>query len=398
MQSYRHQGMVTANGRVNPAQEITDATALQVQPADDALQLSSFEIGNFEWWYFDVIDARHGYVLKLVVHLGTDPLRTTFYPLVAVSLLTPQGTKSLRQSFALEDFEASRTACDVRIKDAFHAWVESSGPVRTYHLAVCIPSFSATLQFQSHSLGWKPLGDHIPIEQAGKHAAFSWVIPAPMAKVVGTFCSDGVDYELNAALGYHDHNAWQVDPQAKLFMDRAISHWRWGRFLGRDAAVVFMDTQFNTHSLQSCLITRNGRILHSSNNRVEVVTARERWDAAIRTVYPTQMTVTLTEAPCALHMALTARAVIDRRDLLEGVSPFLKWLIRHLISKPSYYGILADATVSLGDETLHGEALYESMALRRRPWVYRKAWGRWVNSASRSTARSARATRSSIFP
>jgi hypothetical protein len=27
---------------------------------DDALRLTALEIGNVEWWYFDLIDARHG--------------------------------------------------------------------------------------------------------------------------------------------------------------------------------------------------------------------------------------------------------------------------------------------------------------------------------------------------
>ena len=345
-----------------------DAAILQVQPADDGLQLSSFEIGNFEWWYFDVIDARQGYVLKLVAHLGTDPLRRIFYPLIAVSALTPNGSNVMIQPFALDEFEASRTACDVWIKDAFHAWEERAGDQSIYHVAIRLPSFSAALAFQRYGAGWKPLGDAIPMQQGNKKAVFSWVIPAPAAKVVGTFCSDGVDYELETALGYHDHNVWQVDAQAKLFMDQAISHWRWGRFLNHEITVVFMDTHFNTHSLQSCLLARNGTILHSSNNRVEVVTAKEQWDPVIRSTYPSQMRISLPADRFALRMELTERTVIDSRDLLEGVSPLLKWLIRHLISKPSYHGVLADATVSIGGENIHGEALYESMYFRRKPW------------------------------
>jgi hypothetical protein len=365
---YRHQGVVTTNGRMDLAQEITDATALQVQPADDGLQLSSFEAGNFEWWYFDVIDVRKGYVLKLVAHLGTDPLRKTFYPSVAVSALTPNGPKVMIQPFALDEFEASQTACDVWIKDAFHAWEVLSGDHHTYHVAIRLPSFSTVLEFQCHGAGWKPLGDAIPMQQGGRKAAFSWIIPVPTAKVVGTFCSDGVDYELETALGYHDHNVWRVDSQAKLFMDQVISHWHWGRFLNRETTVVFMDTHFDTHSLQSCLLAQNGTILHSSNNRVEVATAKEQWDPVMRTTYPSQLRMALPADRCALRMELTERSVIDSRDLLEGVSPLLKWLIRHLHSQPSYHGVLADATVSIGSENIHGEALYEAMYFRRKPW------------------------------
>ncbi len=340
MTSYLHRGVVTTNGRVDSSQEITD-DALRVNPVDDALRLPSFSIGNFEWWYFDVIDARNGYVLKLVAHLGTDPLRTTFYPSVVVSAQTPNDTKAVMLPFALEDFTASREMCDVRIKDALHVWVESSGDGLTYHLTVRIPLFSATLQFRSQSAGWKPLGDEVPMQQGRRKAAFSWVVAMPRAEVVGTFCSDGVAYELEAALGYHDHNTWQVGSQAGLFMDQAISYWHWGRFLERDTTVVFMDTHFRTHRLQSCLVTSGETILHSSNNAVEVVTGQERLDATARATYPTQVTVTLADAPGDLHMELIAKTVIDSRDLLDGVSPLLKGLIRCLIARPSYHGILS---------------------------------------------------------
>ena len=365
MPNFRHQGVVTTNGHVDTAHEITDAATLQVQPADDAFRLPSLDIGHFEWWYFDVTDARNNYVLKLVAHLGTDPLRTRCYPSVSVSVYTPDGTQSIIMPFAKEDFEASREACDVRIKDAFHTWVVYADNHQTYHVSVRLPSFSADLQFQGRLGGWKPLGDHVPMQQRGKAALFDWVIPLPRAEVVGMFCSQGVTYQLEEALGYHDHNLWQVDSQAKLFLDQSISHWHWGRFLGNDITVVFMDTCFRTHHLRSCLIARNGSMCHSSNNHIEVVADQEAQATAIRATYPTHIEITLPEAPCTFQMSLTQRAVIDSRDLLDGVSPLLKWLIRQMIAQPSYHGILADAAVCLGGTTLYGKALYESIYFRR---------------------------------
>jgi hypothetical protein len=210
------------------------------------------------------------------------------------------------------------------------------------------------------------------MQQGGKHATFLWVVPMPRAEVEGVFALDGVDYALEEALGYHDHNAWQVDPKAKLFMDEVISYWYWGRFLGHATTIVFMDMGFRTHRLQSCLVATGGILVHSSNNLVEVTPDEVKHDEAMRATYPTRMTVALSEASCAVHMVLKAKAVVDRRDLLEGMHPLLKWLIRSLVSQPSYHGILADATVRLGAQELHGEALYESLCLR--------------NTASRSTA------------
>jgi hypothetical protein len=364
MPSALHRGVVQPNGRVDPCQAITDPAGLTVRLADDALRLTSLEIGNFEWWYFDVIDARNGYVLKLIAHLGTNPLRTTFSPTVAVAAWTPRGRKVARQTFDLNDFQASRESCNVTIKDAWHVSTDPGPSALTYHLTVNLPAFRATLRFRSHLAGWKPLGDVVPMQQGSKRATFLWVVPMPRAEVEGTFSLDGVDYKLDEALGYHDHNAWQVAPRAKLFLDKVIAYWYWGRFLGREATIVFMETGFRTHCLRSCLLALGSTVVHSSNNLVEVTPEEVTHDAPMRVTYPTRMTVTLAEASCPLQMVLKAKAVLDRRDLLEGMQPLLKWCIRGLISQPTYHGILADATVRLYGEEIHGAALYESMCLR----------------------------------
>jgi hypothetical protein len=149
-----------------------------------------------------------------------------------------------------------------------------------------------------------------------KQATFLWVVPMPRAEVEGTFSLDGVDYKLDEALGYHDHNAWQVAPKAKLFLDEVISYWYWGRFLGREATIVFMETGFRTPRLCSCLLAIGRTVVHSSNNLVEVTPDEATHDETMRVTYPTRMTVTLAEASCTLQMVLKAKAVIDRRDLL----------------------------------------------------------------------------------
>jgi hypothetical protein len=357
--------VVKKNGLVDLSQWTTDASVLTVLPADDAFRLPSLEIGNFEWWYFDLIDPPNGYVVKLVAHLGTDPLRTKCYPSVAVVARTPHGRTAVVTPFAVEDFQAAREHCDVKIQDAFHAWVQPTSEAPTYYLAVHLPDFSATLQFRGQLPGWKPLRDAVPMQQGRKHAAFSWVVPLPRAEVVGTFSMAGVSYELTEALGYHDHNVWQVGPHAKLFIDNVISQWQWGRFLGSECTVVFMETCFRTHRLRSCLLATDRTMLHSSNNLVEVVTEHVTQDDVLCVPYPTRMTVALPEEPYALQMILQAKEVIDRRDLLAGLPPLLQWCVKRLCSRPAYHGILADTTVRLAGAERHGDALYESMYFRR---------------------------------
>jgi hypothetical protein len=364
MHSYTHHGVVKLNGLVDTSQSISDASRLAVRPADDALQLTSLEVGNFEWWYFDVIDARKGYVLKLAAHLGTDPLRRQCYPTVAVVARTPHGKKTVRQSFAVTDLQAAREYCDVKINDALHIWVTPAIDAQIYHLTVRLPGCSATLRFRGQMAGWKPLSDAVPMQHGSKQATFSWVVPLPRAAVEGAFAIDGVSYTLEEALGYHDHNTWQVAPHAKLFMDDVIAHWQWGRFLASDSTVVFMNTCLKTHSIQSCLFARDTSILHSSNNLLKVVTEAVTQDKVLHAPYPTHITVGLSTDTGPWQMVLYAKDVLDRRDLLEGVYPPLQWLIKRLISHPTYHSMLADVTLRIADIERHGDGLYESLCLR----------------------------------
>jgi len=60
-------------------------------------------------------------------------------------------------------------------------------------------------------------------------------------------------------------------------------------------------------------------------------------------------------------MILHAKEVIEKRDLLEGTNPFIAWLIKLFVSRPAYYGILADCTVHLDGIEIEGTAMYELM-------------------------------------
>lgn len=67
----------------------TDPLAFNVSPPDDGFHLSNPEIGDFEWWYFDVYDPEINCTLKVIAHLGTDPLRKKFYPQLVISISSP---------------------------------------------------------------------------------------------------------------------------------------------------------------------------------------------------------------------------------------------------------------------------------------------------------------------
>ena len=364
MNSYIHKTGIKTSRLADPSLQITDATELEVFPSDDSFQLINSEKGNFEWWYFDIIDLDIDCILKLVAHLGTDPLRRRFFPQIAISIKTPTHRQALIKHYSLKDFSASTEFCDVRLKDEFHAFLKSPTRDDFYHLTVNVDDFRAELTFICEIEGWKPLGNNVKIKMGKKEGIFYWVIPAPKAKVVGEFCIGNKRYELKEALGYHDHNYWQVDVRNKLFMDDVVSKWYWGRFLSKDYTIIFMNTYLRKYPIKSLMIARGDKIIHSSNNLIEVFANGFEKDDEIKTLYPSRITINSVEEDNPFQMILNSKEIIDKRDLLEGVNPFLKWLIKLFISKPSYYGILAESTINIDDKEIRGISLYELMSFR----------------------------------
>jgi len=363
---YIHKGVIEGDGIVDTTQSITDTSRLKVLPSDDGFHLNNAEAGNFEWWYFDIIDFHNNVILKVVAHLGTDPLRRAFYPQLALSIKTGGTRHALTRRYSLSDFHASRGICDVRFKDEFHVMYEPSNGDILYRLSVNTDEFKAKFSFRSEIEGWKPLGDEVTIAKAGKQAAFSWIIPVPKARVAGAFDFNSETYELDRALGYHDHNYWKVGEGNKLFVDDVLSRWYWGRAFADDYTIVFMDTCFKQRSVRSFMLAKADRITQSSNNLIEVFPSRFRRDEVIKTRYPSEITIRSIEEHNPFQIILKAKGLIDRRDLLEGVNPVITWLIKYLVSRPAYYGIWADSSLNIAGEEIKGIGIYECMVFKNR--------------------------------
>ncbi len=366
MAEYIHKGVVKTNGIVDISQSINDSPDRNVLPSDDSFHLTNPEIGNFEWWYFDIIDEKTNCIVKIVVHLGTDPLRKRVFPKLAISVKTPNQKHSLFKKYSLGDFNATTDYCNVRLKDEFHVFVESSGRENLYHLVVNINEFRCNFTFIGEIEGWKPLGNEVKIEKGMKKGSLFWVVPIPKAKVIGVFSFGNEEFKFHDALGYHDHNYWKVDVPEKLFLDDVISHWYWGRFLAKNYSIIFMETYLKKHPIKSLMIAEGNNIIHSSNNLIEVMTNKFEKDEELKTFYPSRITVRSIEENNSFQMILNAKEIIDKRDLLEGINPFIKWLIKLVVSRPAYFGILAESAIKIADKEIKGTGMYELMSFRSK--------------------------------
>lgn len=364
MNGCTHRGILRTNGFVDTS-ESTDLTRLMITPSDDGFHLGRPEIGDFEWWYFDLFDTVKECVLKVVAHIGTDPLRRTVFPQLAVSFRAPFEARAFQRRYAMDDLRASEDHCDVRLGEDCHIRVAPSGNRAAYRLEVKTPDFGAGLVFTPEIPGWNPLGGMVEIARKTLGGTFSWIIPVPRARVKGGFRFGDETYLIEDALGYHDHNYWRVNRNSKLFMDDIITGWYWGRFLGTDHTVIFMATRFKTHSIRSLMISRDKRIVSSSNNLMEILVDELRKDEQLKVPYPSKVLVRSLDRDNPFSMTIHFREIVEKKDLLEGLPGIARWLIKGFVAKPVYFGLLGEARIRGAYGETSGPAVYEMMLFRK---------------------------------
>jgi hypothetical protein len=341
-----------------------DPLAFKVSPPDDGFHLSTPEIGDFEWWYFDVHDPDTNCTLKVIAHLGTDPLRKKFYPQLVISISSTTEKQKFVKVYTLEDFTASTEFCDIRLSNEFHVYVDFSNKANLYHISVDLEGLKANLDFSSCLEGCKPLGAEVEAEKKNKKGIFFWAIPLPRAKVIGELAIGTRKHVIKDGLGYHDHNYWKVGREHKLFMDEVISQWYWGRCFAEDYTIIFMDTYCYGKQIKSLFVAKGSNIIHCSNSPIEVSVSDFREDKQLNTSYPARITIESIVENEPFQMILQSKELTDKKDLLEDINPIARWLIRFFVSKPAYFGLLADSVIKLANKEIKGTALYEMMYFR----------------------------------
>lgn len=363
MSGYQHIGPVSDNGYVNTSQVISDYSVLKVLPGDDGFHLADPVIGNFEWWYFDVIDNQQSILLKIVAHIGTNPLKTSIFPQLALSISTKDVNESFTRKYEYTDFRGLAENCRIQIKNEFEVRVEHHSQTE-YFIKVNVPDYSAELHYINESEGWKPTGERVRYSKSGKSADFMWIIPAPKARVNGNFIYKGNRYSMMNAIGYHDHNYCSVNKKRPLYLDSMVKKWYWGKCYCDDYVMIFMDTFFRTNRLRSLFVSRGNDIIHSSNNLLDLQVKNTRYDATLGTAYPSSLSLCLHDNALPIKAFIDSVKIIDKKDLLDDVPSFLRWVIKNLVARPVYYGIFARVTVEINKKEIEGYGNYEYMSFR----------------------------------
>jgi hypothetical protein len=360
---YTHKGKALINGSVDHGLILTDEGELKVTPEDDGAQIAEYVKGDFEWWYFDIYDQASTSFLKIVLHIGTNPLRTRIISQLAVSVNTPEKCESLSYPFEISEMSSDTWHCNISISDNIRIWTVLDHPPG-YFIKIDIPGFKCDFKFRSEIEGWRPLGKNIPYQTGNKRVDFSWVIPVPKAKVEGAFYLGDRKFSLSVATGYHDHNYIKVDRKNPLYLDDQLLKWYWGKCFAGSFTIIFMDAWCRANRTLSLMVAENDKIIHSSNNLIECSVLSSGFDNILKTGYPSTIVIKSLDKEFPLKVEFESEKILDRKDLLEGVNPVIRFLIRQFAGKPAYHGILAKVRIDINNLVTEGTGNFESMVFR----------------------------------
>ena len=361
--AYTHSGKAIINGVVDTAQILTDTDYLTCFPKDDGAQITDYKNGDFEWWYFDVFDKASGCFIKIVLHVGTDPLRTRVFPQLAISVNIQEKRESLLYPIEFSEMKADAQQCNISVGDKIKIWAEF-GELLQYFVKVDIPGFKCDFRFKSEIEGWKPFGKKVLYRSGKKEVDFSWVIPVPGSKVEGDFFYKNKKYSITSAIGYHDHNFIRPDRKHPLYMDDLVNRWLWGKcHIGR-FTMIFGDVWCRKSRILPFMVAENNMIIHSSNNLIDCSVISSGFDNLLKVNYPKSLRIKSFDAHFPFGAQFESETITDRKDLLEGVNPVLKFMIKKLIAKPAYHGIIAKVIIEINNERLNGSGNFESMVFR----------------------------------
>ena len=302
-------------------------------------------------------------MLKIVVHLGTDPLRRDFFPTLALSIRTPEATRAIEIRYCLKDFHADKNSCDVRLGEDCHIYSDSDHP-GSYHIDINISEFRASLIFKRVVPVWVPPVHKIKAHKGNRHSEFFWNVLQPRSIVDGSFEYNNISYTLNDAIGYHDHNYWQLNSAKGLFMEEVITRWHWGKCVAGPFTIIFMETWMFGEKVKSIMVSEHDKIVYSTDKDLTIKVHNEILYAPLKSKYPSHITIQISNEHFPLELVLNSKGVIESKDLLKGVNPLIAWLIKRLVARPAYYGINSTARLETPDQKLIGFGNYELMLFR----------------------------------
>jgi hypothetical protein len=304
-------------------------------------------------------------MLKIVIHLGTDPLRKRFFPTLALSIRTPEASTAIEIRYDLEEFHAKRDYCNVRLGKDCHIYPENDN-TGIYHIDVNTSDFRASLAFKQTVPVWVPPVYKTKALRGSRQSEFFWNVLQPRSVVDGSFVYNNTGYTLNNAIGYHDHNYWQLNSTNGLYLEEVFNKWLWGKCVVGPFTVVFMEIWMRGKSVKSIMVAEHDRIVFSTDKDLTIIVHEEILYKPLKSKYPAQISIQINNEDFPFELVLKCEELIDKKDLLQGVNPVIAWMVKNLVARPAYYGIRSTVTLETPDQKHVGFGNYELMLFRKK--------------------------------
>ena len=201
-----------------------------VTPADNAQHRSIFP-EYIEWWYVDALLSRGYHLAGSLAVWGNLQRPNSCVVRSDFALTASNGTVvDFGERVPLASFCASDRRCDVRLnqnylQDAVQGYLlhlqRDDGVSLDLTITPECPGFGYEHRFTAN-------GSRL----------FSWIVPAPRARVKGKL-RNGREQISFVGIGYHDHN-W-----ASVSLSQELSAWQWGCFHGVDDTLLFAVVEGN---------------------------------------------------------------------------------------------------------------------------------------------------------
>jgi hypothetical protein len=335
-----------------------DGTISELKPIDDALHMDLSKKGMYEWWYFDAhLDG--GYTVVAFFHASNPNPGTSGKSGVELTLLRPTGEKThLFVEYPRSEFHTSKDKPEVEVGHNLMRVDYSTGGLPIYEIVLDEGDIGFHLTYSSEVKGWMPGNG---CSQFGDMGYFAWVIPIPRATVTGVI-RDGDEKIPVSGIGYHDHN-W-----LDFAFQRIIEYWMWGRVYSENFTMSYAFIQCNkkvdNHAVKVLMLAKNENIILSSGE-FELMRNDFEDNKKAGHKYPRSLTF---KAGNLMETTMKVQKILEAENMLDNLSPLLRFGAKLLRMKPGYFRLLSDFTIKVFHDGLSyeesGTTLHEIVAFK----------------------------------
>jgi hypothetical protein len=340
---------------------------LHIEPlkaVDDGLHMDVSKRGIFEWWYFDArLDS--GHTLVIFFHASNPNPGLAGKTGIEIVLLRPDG-KRVQKFYPHKkaEFVAASDRPEVTIGQNTLRLVQQDGDLPVYEIDIKEKGLGCHLKYIAQVNGWKP---GTGLSHFGDLGFFGWVVPFARASVEGTI-TDGDQTIHVTGIGYHDHNWLNFQFQS------IIQYWMWGRIYSENFTAVYAYIQcnekVNNHEIKALMLA-GGKDVILSTGEFDFLKDDFEYNAKAKYQFPKKITI---NAPGSLAAALKTKKILEAQDLLENLSPALRFLAKNILKiKPGYFRLVSNFDLEVTQKgksvketgtTLHEIVLFEPVQQR----------------------------------